>query len=654
MLARFTKALETSLGSTSTLPKTVCIAVSGGVDSMALTSLATRCLAPLGTTVIGLTVDHGLRPESAEEAQAVGSLVRELGAQHEILKINWNDNGTSDDNNSGAKPNEAHLARFELEARTRRLRLLRKACQRAGARHLLLAHTQDDQLETMLLRLTTGSSLRGLAAMAARAPYWEISPPGTGADVLLVRPLLGFSKNELYGMCKSHGVQWFEDPTNADPGLTLRNAIRSMLADQTQLPRALRRDNLLECLGEFQERRAAADAEAARIYGEVPHVECEKYETRKDGVEAWIQEWGEQNKKSLGDPVEPLGSYLDVVRGTVYFGEWDGLMDARVSAAAGVVGRLVARVLPGEERAQNGYAYVRLYRAAMRMQETKKKRRKLTEKGGNLQEKAVGKPKWISKGSCEAYPLGGLGIDNERNNNNNNNIKRYKDEEEKKKKDDINILQRIQKKARRKKSVFAEKNERFTLGGLEWTRWGVYTGGGLKNQRENCEGCFKTVFVWEIRRQAERGSDSSQGETRDQWQQQQRQRQQQQLKVLRRATKEEEEEEKGWVLFDKRYWVRLRPERQDDQEQLKVGEPKPVVSVGYPVGIDARDMSRWREFSSEPAEVLRVQPCVYIDGKLVGFPMLHPDPGHFGVDVVLKKREEGEEEDMVEVYDRAE
>lgn len=167
----------------------LAVAVSGGADSLALCLLCRDWAQARGGSVLALTVDHRLRPESAEEAATVGRRLRDLGIPHDILT--W----------EGAKPS----AGIQNAARDARYRLLVERCARAGLFHLLLAHHQQDQAETVLLRLAHGSGPDGLAGMAAIRELPELR---------LLRPLLGVPKAALIATCAAAGVAWVEDPSN--------------------------------------------------------------------------------------------------------------------------------------------------------------------------------------------------------------------------------------------------------------------------------------------------------------------------------------------------------------------------------------------------------------------------------------------------------
>src|SRR3954468_6794572 len=133
------------------------LAISGGPDSTALMWLAARWRArrKRGPKLIAVTIDHGLRPESAREALTVKRLARKLGIAHRTMA--W----------TGTKP----ATGIQEAARNARYRLLADAARKSGARHILTAHTLDDQAETVLFRLARGSGVSGLKGMTRLRPF---------------------------------------------------------------------------------------------------------------------------------------------------------------------------------------------------------------------------------------------------------------------------------------------------------------------------------------------------------------------------------------------------------------------------------------------------------------------------------------------------
>ena len=168
------------------------LAISGGPDSTALLLLAARWRKSLkaGPKLVAVTVDHGLRPEAKREAAAVKKLARSLGVEHRTMR--W----------TGRKPSTG----LQQAARNARYGLLAAAAKSAGARHILTAHTMDDQAETVLIRLARGSGVSGLAAMARLAPLPQTSRERIGRSLsedaliqglIIVRPFLLVPKNRL-------------------------------------------------------------------------------------------------------------------------------------------------------------------------------------------------------------------------------------------------------------------------------------------------------------------------------------------------------------------------------------------------------------------------------------------------------------------------
>ena len=180
------------------------LAISGGPDSTALLVLAARWRSARksGPKLVAVTVDHGLRRSSAAEARAVGRLARRLGVPHRILR--W----------QGRKP----ATGLQAAARAARYRLLAGAARKAKARHVLTAHTLDDQAETVLIRMSRGSGMTGLAAMAAASPLPVGASPGPA--IMLIRPLLDLPKARLIATLEQAGLGFADDPSNRDPRFT--------------------------------------------------------------------------------------------------------------------------------------------------------------------------------------------------------------------------------------------------------------------------------------------------------------------------------------------------------------------------------------------------------------------------------------------------
>lgn len=213
------------------------LAVSGGSDSAALLRLAHAAL-PERVALVA-TVDHGLRPESAAEAQTVARWCADLGFPHETLL--WR----------GEKPQ----GDLSAQARAARYALLRAAAWARGAA-LVAAHTAEDQAETFLMNLSRGSGLEGLAGMRPRSAR---------GGVVLLRPLLGVERGALQAWLCARSAPWIEDPSNADLR-RLRPRLRAAAAVLEGF--GLSRARLLETVGHLARAREAVEAAARSLAAE--------------------------------------------------------------------------------------------------------------------------------------------------------------------------------------------------------------------------------------------------------------------------------------------------------------------------------------------------------------------------------------------------
>ncbi|KAL9661669.1 hypothetical protein QQ045_026495 [Rhodiola kirilowii] len=209
----------------------IALGVSGGPDSMALCVLAANWKASALENsngcidgLLAIIVDHGLRTESRDEAILVSRRVSEIGIRFEIARCEWLD----------GKPKQGHL---QEAARDMRYQKFQEVCVRHGISALLVAHHADDQAELFILRLSRNSGVIGLAGMAFSSQLFSSSLPQFGEsnvnhDILLVRPLLDLSKQDMYRICKGGGMEWVEDPTNQSQ-LFARNRIRKSLGQSS-------------------------------------------------------------------------------------------------------------------------------------------------------------------------------------------------------------------------------------------------------------------------------------------------------------------------------------------------------------------------------------------------------------------------------------
>ncbi|KAK0708949.1 hypothetical protein B0T26DRAFT_742564 [Lasiosphaeria miniovina] len=336
------------------VPRPVALAISGGVDSMALAHLCATVQkekAKIGGVMISdnplssfraFVVDHGLREGSSQEARSVAGAI----AKHthpvkpHLLRLRWDE----------VIPSDVHpstLPNVETLARRLRYRRLGTVAHKWLMTSIFTAHHEDDQYETVMMRLLLGHGYRGLQGMRRatdipechdlhlvnrsgfvddqlqKNPFHNNIPTSTqrkgirremreeadhaaltremavsirplddhlafldayygGAGgskrapplapldmedggISIFRPLLHFSKDRLIATCVENGIPWFEDPTNADQTMTIRNSVRHMVKHH-ELPTALQKPALLDLSARCRARVAAEEAETRRMF----------------------------------------------------------------------------------------------------------------------------------------------------------------------------------------------------------------------------------------------------------------------------------------------------------------------------------------------------------------------------------------------------
>lgn len=184
--------LDARLNPEATAP--IAVALSGGSDSLALLILALRWARAHGRPVLALSVDHRIQPASADWTRQALATAARLGARTRALA--W----------TGDKP----ATGLPASARRARHALLAEAARAEGASVVLMGHTRDDLAEAAAMRgegSTVGSPLEW-----SPSPVW---PEGRGVFVL--RPLLALRRDTLRHWLRAEGIEWLEDPANADP-----------------------------------------------------------------------------------------------------------------------------------------------------------------------------------------------------------------------------------------------------------------------------------------------------------------------------------------------------------------------------------------------------------------------------------------------------
>lgn len=178
-------------------PTGFAVAFSGGLDSTVLLTGCKRL--DLALPLRALNIDHGLHPDSARWSQHCADVAAALGVGFASARVSIDTSASRS---------------VEALAREKRYRAL--AAMLEPGEMLLTAHHDDDQLETVLLRLFRGAGVRGLRGVLESAALER---------GLVGRPLLGFNRSELLAIANAWQLQWIEDPSNRDPRFD-RNYVR--------------------------------------------------------------------------------------------------------------------------------------------------------------------------------------------------------------------------------------------------------------------------------------------------------------------------------------------------------------------------------------------------------------------------------------------
>lgn len=188
--------------------KALLVAVSGGPDSLALLYALHALQERYSLRLEVATVDHRLRPSSAQEAQFVAQQAEALGLPCHLLEADVR------------AYQKEHRLSLEHAAREVRYALLARSAQAQGADALALGHTASDQAETLLLHMARGAGLAGLRGMRILAPLHTASGPVTA-----FRPLLGCLRSETETFCQRWGLSPCMDESNRDLRFA-RNRVR--------------------------------------------------------------------------------------------------------------------------------------------------------------------------------------------------------------------------------------------------------------------------------------------------------------------------------------------------------------------------------------------------------------------------------------------
>ena len=183
---------------------TLGLAVSGGADSTALLAALADLRETLGFRAVVLHVDHGLRPDSHDDARFVADLAARFGLPCHTLRARIR-----------RRPRES----LEMAARRTRLAFFARMTRELGLDAIATGHHADDVAETFIMRMARGAGPEGLAGL---------KPVSHVDGITFIRPLLGLRDSDLRAYLRRRGISWREDSTNADTSI-LRNKVRHVI-----------------------------------------------------------------------------------------------------------------------------------------------------------------------------------------------------------------------------------------------------------------------------------------------------------------------------------------------------------------------------------------------------------------------------------------
>ncbi len=181
----------------------IAVAVSGGPDSMALTYLMNNWVISKHGSIIALIINHNLRDDSNKEAKSIVEELKKNKIKSKVLHVS-----------------KTKVVKKSMnEARNNRFLKLTNFCKKNNILHLFLAHHKDDNLETYINRKIGGSDFEGLECIKKNIVFDKIN---------VIRPMLIFSKTQIYNFNLNNNIKFIEDPSNVNLKYT-RPILRTFL-----------------------------------------------------------------------------------------------------------------------------------------------------------------------------------------------------------------------------------------------------------------------------------------------------------------------------------------------------------------------------------------------------------------------------------------
>ena len=250
------------------LEKKLVIAVSGGQDSLALLHVLANIKSSLGPNLCVAHLDHGIRASGSADSSFVRREAERLGLTFFTKKV---------DTVAYKLSNKITL---EEAGRELRYEFLGSVCETEDASAILLAHTSDDQAETVLMNLARGSGVKGVSGMAVVSNI----PMKRFGSALIVRPFLGITRDETLAYCRANNLSPRRDPSNLSLKFS-RNRIRLEALPVLEKLNPMAKGNIARFSGILGQVNDYLDQEVARVWPSIVTIHDKNIHIKREPLD---------------------------------------------------------------------------------------------------------------------------------------------------------------------------------------------------------------------------------------------------------------------------------------------------------------------------------------------------------------------------------